>query len=93
MSVNIELWDVGAHLDAKRKAGRQMYDNINMYNPTRTITCDVPLTALTVANDKIIAGDIDGNIKVLDPSNAALDCLQKFSDHKGAVTDIYAVSD
>ena len=91
----MDLWDVGAHLEKIRKSSRSMYDSTNMHSPLRTITCDVPLTSMSVANGVIIAGDIDGKVSVLDPSEKPAvvgGCLQKFTDHKGTVTDIYAVS-
>ena len=90
----MDLWDVGTHLEKIRKSSRSMYDNTNMHHPLRTISCDVPLNSMSVANRLIIAGDIDGNVSVLDPSDkaAAGGRLQKFSNHKGTVTDIYAVS-
>ena len=52
---------------------------------------------MSVANGLIITGDTDGNVSVLDPTEKAAatppgGCLQKFSDHKGSVMDIYAVS-
>ena len=67
-----------------------------MSSPLRTISCDIPLTVMSVANGLIIAGDSGGNVIVMDPSEkmaaTAGGCLQKFSDHKGVVMDIYAVS-
>ena len=92
----MDLWDVAKHLENFRKRSRSLYDDTNMHNPLRTISCDVPLTSMSVANGLIIAGDTDGNVCVMDPSEktatAAGGCLQKFSDHKGTVMDIYAVS-
>ena len=96
-SVTVDLWDVGAHLEKIRKSSRSVYDNTNMHQPLRTITCKFPITSLALANGFIIAGDMEGNVTVLDPSekpSTALGgaCLQEFSDHKGAVTSVYAVS-
>ena len=94
-STSVDLWGVAAHLEKIRKSSHFVYDDTNMHSPLRTIFCDVPLSSMSVVHGLIIAGDKDGNVRVLDPSEkspAAGNCLQKFSDHKGAVTDIYAVS-
>ena len=94
-SVSVDLWDVEGHLEKIRKSSRSLYNNTNMHSPLRTILCSAPLTSLSVANGLIVAGDIDGNISILDPSEKPAvvgGCLQNFSDHKGSVTDLYAVS-
>ena len=90
----MDLWDVATHMEKLRKNSCSLYDDTNMHNPLRTIACDVPLVSMSTANGLIIAGDTDGNVSVLDPSEKAAPGgpLQKFSDHKGTVTDIYAVS-
>ena len=90
----MDLWDVAAHMEKLRKSSRSLYDDTNMHNPLRTIACDAPLVSMSTANGLIIAGDTGGNVSVLDPSEKAAPGgpLQKFSDHKGSVMDIYAVS-
>ena len=94
----MDLWDVTAHIEKLQKSSRSIYDDTNMRNPLRTIACDVSIASISVANGLIIAGDSGGNVSVLDPSEKAAGaspggCLQKFSDHKGSVMDIYAVSE
>ena len=94
---SIDLWDVAAHVEKLRKNTHSLYDDTNMHNPLRSIQCDIPLISMSVANGLIIAGDTDGNVSVLDPSDKTAAAppggpLQKFSDHKGRVMDIYAVS-
>ena len=94
---SVDLWDVAAHMEKLQKSSRSLYDDTNMHNPLRTIACDIPLISMSVANGLIITGDTDGNVSVLDPTEKAAatppgGCLQKFSDHKGSVMDIYAVS-
>ena len=90
----MDLWDVAAHMEKLRKSSRSLYDDTNMHNPLRMIACDAPLVSMSAANGLIIAGDTGGNVSVLDPSEKAAPGgpLQKFSDHKGSVMDIYAVS-
>lgn len=41
------------------------------------------------SNGKLVAGESNGSLKVIDISNGQ--CLQSFNDHKAPVTDIYAV--
>ena len=93
---SVDLWDVASHLEKIKKSGRFVYDDTNMHSPLRTISlADAPLSSMSAVNGLIIAGGSDGIVSVLDPSEkaaAAGSCLQKFSDHKGAVTDMYAVS-
>ena len=93
---SVELWDVAWHLEKIKKSGRFVYDDTNMHSPLRTISlANAPLSSMSAVNGLIIAGGSDGIVSVLDPSEKAAatgSCLQKFSDHKGAVTDIYAVS-
>ena len=94
---SVDLWDVTAHIEKLQKSSRSIYDDTNMHNPLRTIACDVPIVSMSVANGLIIAGDSGGNVSVLDPSEKTAGaspggCLQRFSDHKGSVMDIYAVS-
>lgn len=90
----MDLWDVAGHMEKLRKSHRSLYDDTNMHNPLRTIACDVPIVSMSVANGLVIAGDAGGNVSVLDPSEKASPGgpLQKFTDHKGSVVDIYAVS-
>ena len=90
----MDLWDVAAHMEKLRKSSRSLYDDTNMHNPLRTIACDAPLISMSTANGLIIAGNTGGNVSVLDPLEKAAPggSLQKFSDHKGSVMDIYAVS-
>ena len=94
---SIDLWDVAAHMEKLRTSTRSLYDDTNMHNPLRSIQCDVPLVSMSVANGLIISGGTDGNVNVLDLSDKTTTTpsggpLQKFSDHKGRVMDIYAVS-
>ena len=94
-SSNVDLWDVGTHLEKLRKSSRSTYDDTNMHSPLRTVNSDVPLTSMSVAKGLIIVGDVEGNVRVLDPLDkpaVAGGCLQKFSDHMGMVTDVYSVS-
>lgn len=94
-SSNVDLWDVGAHLEKIRKSSRSTYNDTNMHSPLRTLNSDVPLTSMSMANGLMIVGDVGGNLRVLDPSDkptVAGGCLQKFSDHMGMVTDVYSVS-
>lgn len=90
MSTQIEIWDIGAHLEAVKKAGRDLYDDTNIYNPVKTVSNELPASSMCVANGLLITGDQDGNVRVLSPTST--ECLQKFSNHKGLVTDLYAVS-
>ncbi len=62
-----------------------------MYTSQRKIKCSAPPTSISVANDKIVVGEINGKIQVFDNTIQAGDVLQEFTDHKGAVTDLYVV--
>ena len=77
-------------MEAARKAGRKLYDDANIYNPVKTISNELPASSMCVASGLLVTGDQDGNVRVLNPTSG--DCLQKFSNHKGLVTDLYAVS-
>ena len=46
--------------------------------------------SVAYSNGVLIVGDQNGSVKVMDTSSGK--CLQEFTDHKGPVTDIYAVS-
>ena len=47
--------------------------------------------AVAYSNGFLVTGDDSGCVRVLDVSDGK--CLQEFSDHKGPITDIYAVSE
>lgn len=87
-SNNIDLWDVGSHLDALTKARRSLYDETNIYSPIRTICNELPPQCLGVANELLITGDEDGCVRVLNPKTG--EKLQIFQNHKGRITDLYA---
>ena len=87
-SPDISLWDVGTHLDSRTQGRRSaLYDQRNIYTPTRTFSNEAPPLCMGVANDLFITGDREGCIRVLDPKGGKL--LQTFRDHKGRVTDLY----
>ncbi len=89
--IRISYWDVRAKLESQ--SGRISHHSINMYNATREIACDSHVTAVAMVNDKIVVGDAAGQVCVYDGSSKAKSSfLQRFADHKGAVTGIYAVS-
>ncbi len=88
--VKISYWDVRAKMESR--SGRISRDTINMYNATREIACDSHVTAVAMVNNKIVVGDVAGQVCVYDGSSKARSSfLQRFADHKGAVTGIYAV--
>ena len=87
-SPDISLWDVGTHLDSRTQSRRSaLYDQRNIYTPSRTFSNEAPPLCMGAANDLFITGDGEGYIRVLDPKSGKL--LQTFSDHKGRVTDLY----
>ena len=87
-SPDISLWDVGTHLDSRTQSRRSaLYDQRNIYTPSRTFSNEAPPLCMGAANDLFITGDGEGCIRVLDPKSGKL--LQTFSDHKGRVTDLY----
>ncbi len=67
-----------------------MYDNTNMYNPTRNIAGVPPVTSMCGVSGLLVVGSDSGAVSVLSPLTGAV--LQRFSDHKAAVTGLYAVS-
>lgn len=87
-SNNIDLWDVGSHLDTLTKARRSLYDETNIYSPIRTICNEVPPLCLGVANELLITGDRDGHVRVLNPKTG--EQLQIFQNHQGSITDLHA---
>ena len=88
----INYWDVRAKLDARR--GRISRDTINMYSPNRKISCVSHVTAMAMVNELVVVGDMAGQVCVYDGSNKGRSDspLQMFTNHKGAITDIFAVS-
>lgn len=82
----INFWDVRAKLESQR--GRVSRITANMYNATRETSCG-HITAVAMVNEKIVVGDASGCVSVYDGSKSSF--LQRFSDHKGPITDIYAV--
>ena len=50
--------------------------------PTSSVMC--------CAHSLLLVGDQDGGLIIVDPSTGGE--VQKFNDHKGAITDIHAVS-
>lgn len=87
-SINIDLWDIGSHLDRLTQARRALYDDTNIYSPARSISNEVPPLSLGVANELLITGDGDGRVRILNPKNG--EQLQSFQNHKGKITDLYA---
>ena len=62
-----------------------------MYDPQTTqLECTGICTVLKQANGLLLAGNDTGTLFVLDPQSGK--SLQQFTDHKGSITDIYAVS-
>lgn len=90
--MNIELWDVAGHLK-KLKQEQTLDPDVNMYNCQRTITCQAPPTALAIVNGMIVVGESSGRIELFKASlqSTSGGHLLEFLDHKGEVTDIYAV--
>lgn len=86
-SINIELWDLGSHLDALVRAKRSLYDQKNIYSPVRTIANEVPPICMGVSNGLLITGDGNGHLRVLDVKNGTR--LQVFQDHRGSITDLH----
>lgn len=86
-SVNIDIWDVGSHLDMLAQSRRSVYDRSNIYSPTRSISNETPALCMGVANRLLITGDGRGNLRVIDLKSGNL--LQSFQDHKGRITDLY----
>lgn len=87
----INFWDVRAKLESQR--GRTSRTTVNMYNATREMSCDGHVTAMTIVNEKIVVGDASGCVSVYDGSlKAKNSLLQRFADHKGPITGVYAVS-
>lgn len=63
-----------------------------MYDP-QTIQLECTggtCTVLRHANGLLLAGNDTGTLFVIDPQSGK--SLQQFTDHKGAITDVYAVS-
>ena len=87
-AINVDLWDVGSHLDALAKARRSLYDDTNIYSPTRSISNEIPPVCMRMANELLITGCEDGRVRVLNPKTGEL--LQSFQNHKGMVTDMHA---
>ena len=87
-SINIELWDLGSHIDALVRAKRSLYDQSNVYSPVRTIANEAPPVCMGVANELLITGDRDGHLRVLDVKKNGTP-LQKFQNHRGSITDLH----
>lgn len=85
----LEFWDIQSKSDSVKKS--TIRDNISVFSPLREISCDSHVTVMTVVNDMVVVGDDFGQVCVYDGSPKAGGCLQRFRDHKGAITDIYAV--
>ena len=90
--IKINYWDIRAKLDSR--SGRISRDTINMYSPNREISCASHVTAMAMVNELVVVGDMAGQVCVYDGSNKGKSGspLQRFTDHKGAITDIFAVS-
>ena len=87
-SVNVDLWNIGSHLDALTRAKKSLYDQTSMYSPTRSIPNELPAVCVGVANELLITGDGDGCVRVHNPKSG--EQLQKFQNHKGTITDLRA---
>ena len=88
-SSGISLWGVGAHLEAVGKAGVRLNDVSTLYNPAKTVSCEVAPSVMVVSNGLLVTGNSRGTVAVIDTEK---DRTTNFNDHKAAVTDIYAVS-
>ena len=86
-SFNSELWDISQHLKAGR--GRLAYQLKHIYN-SQSVKLEAPPTTVAYINGVLVMGDGMGVVRVVDPMTGA--CLQRFSDHKGAITDLHVVS-
>ena len=86
---DISLWSLGSHLNPRpQQSGRALYDQRNIYTPTKTISNQAPpLCVAGVANKLLITGDGDGCVRVLDIKSGQVS--QTFRDHRGRVTDLY----
>ena len=60
-----------------------------MYN-SQSVKLEAPPTTAAYINGVLVMGDEMGVVRVVDPMTGA--CLKRFHDHKGAVTDLHAVS-
>lgn len=86
-SSNSELWDINQHL--KEGRGRLAYQPKHMYN-SQSVKLEAPPTTAAYINGVLVMGDEMGVVRVVDPMTGT--CLQRFHDHKGAVTDLHVVS-
>ena len=66
------------------------YHPAHMYSP-QVVTLEAPPTAVGYMGGVLMMGDAHGVIRVVDPMTGT--CLQRFTDHKGAVTDLHVVSE
>ena len=85
----VEFWDIQSKIDSVRKS--TIRDNFSIFSPLREISCDSHVTVMTVVNNMVVVGDGFGQVCVYNGSPKVGGCLQRFRDHKGAITDIYAV--
>ena len=90
LSDKLDLWDIKRFLDKLKKSPRSIYDDKNLYSPSRSISNERPPTAVCYGNGCLATGDTCGTLRLI--SFQTGECLQRFSDHKGPVTDIYVVS-
>ena len=85
-SSSLQLWDIVQHL----KEGRSQlaYQQGHMYS-AQSVNLEAPPTTAAYCNGVLVMGDAAGTVRIVDPMTGT--CLQKFSDHKGAVTDLHVV--
>ena len=86
-SATIDVWNVGSHLDALKKARRSLYNDSNIFSPTQSISNEFPAVCMCVVNKLLITGDMNGVVRVINLKIGEI--LQHFHDHKGIITDMH----
>lgn len=103
----IESWNVGKHykeafnprsnvsntiytpLPPSLSLPPQVYKVSHMYSPTSTIKLECgPVNVMSLVNNRLITSS-GGTLFLIDIKNGQV--IQKFTDHKDVITDIYAV--